>query len=460
MVTPVMVDSLLQKKVALERLNRRSEGYSQMHTYSLNVQLVDGVAQPAILQKDTVAKYLLDGRIYQVLKAHEGAAFRLEMLRERIGQVVGAETAAELVQFLVEEKIVVDARQAQTARDFIKEYFARRRMQILTLEITNKCNFICPHCSRNCSPSNNRLLKRDTVLGLLRWAKKSDMRQVFVTGGEPLLHPDIGDLLREIRILELDVNLVSNVSLIHQIDMDVLRTARSLNFSASFYGDDNYYRRYSLNAVSRHMIEENILRLSEAIGDRLTVTTPVMGCNEPHFESIVKFCRKHRLRFTASFCAPFGRGLSGWQSNQVDFRALLRNRNYRRYFFTNQSRGATDSAFHFPCSLNNLCVLSDYTITNCINMPDARLAIYDDNKPPEQIAEIFNGLRFVKAQLRFAVDKRKFCRVCEYKFDCGGGCPARAKSYYGSIDYPDPFCLYHRNISAKCGMLPRAENVE
>jgi radical SAM protein with 4Fe4S-binding SPASM domain len=420
-----------------------------MHAYSPEVQLVDGVSQPAILRNDTVVKYLLDDRVYRVLKEHVGVNFRIGTLKERLSRAVGKEEAAEFVRFLVGEKIVVDHRRASPVRNLVKEYFASRRLRILTLEIINKCNFVCPHCSRSCSPTNDRLLKLDTVISILGWAKKNDVTQVFVTGGEPLLHPNIGDILREIRALELHTNLVSNASLIGQIDTDLLRTARWLNFTASFYGDDSYYRRYSLNTVDRSMIEGNILKLREAIGDRLTVTTPVMGCNESHFESIVEFCQKHRIRFVASFCAPFGRGLSGWQSNKVDFQRLMGNRNYRRYFLTNKERAATNGAFHFPCSINSLCLLSNLSITNCINMPEARLAVYDENKSPDQISKVFNGLRFVKAQMGFAVEKRKFCRACEYKFDCGGGCPARAKSYYGSKDYPDPFCLYHKDISAK-----------
>jgi len=73
-----------------------------------------------------------------------------------------------------------------------------RRINYLRLSVTDRCNLRCSYCM----PSEGlpifqraELLTRDEILTLARLAVGLGIRKIRVTGGEPLLRPDIVDLL-------------------------------------------------------------------------------------------------------------------------------------------------------------------------------------------------------------------------------------------------------------------------
>ena len=80
---------------------------------------------------------------------------------------------------------------------------------------TGGCNFRCPFC-HNASLVLPERMKNDpngveTVLDFLR-KRQGLLEGVAVTGGEPLLHADIGDFLREVRALGYRIKLDTNGS--------------------------------------------------------------------------------------------------------------------------------------------------------------------------------------------------------------------------------------------------------
>lgn len=84
---------------------------------------------------------------------------------------------------------------------------------IAAVIFTGGCNFRCPFCH------NSELLPAETeavysteeILNVLK-KRAGILEGVCITGGEPLLHPDLPDLIRSIRALGLDIKLDTNGS--------------------------------------------------------------------------------------------------------------------------------------------------------------------------------------------------------------------------------------------------------
>ena len=77
---------------------------------------------------------------------------------------------------------------------------------------TAGCNFRCPFCHNALLVTDIRpedQVKTEDVLDVLR-KRAGILEGVCITGGEPLLHPDIGELLREIKALGFAVKLDTN----------------------------------------------------------------------------------------------------------------------------------------------------------------------------------------------------------------------------------------------------------
>lgn len=58
------------------------------------------------------------------------------------------------------------------------------------------CNIACRHCFITCGPKEERvpMMERERVLALLDEAERLGARDIYFTGGEPMLHPDFWEL--------------------------------------------------------------------------------------------------------------------------------------------------------------------------------------------------------------------------------------------------------------------------
>ncbi len=92
-----------------------------------------------------------------------------------------------------------------------------------TLDILRECNIACPGCFNNQPPATKDLgqLRRelDQLLALRR------LHTITLSGGEPLLHPDLPDIIRLIRRRNLRVAILTNGLLLDAGRAENLRRA-------------------------------------------------------------------------------------------------------------------------------------------------------------------------------------------------------------------------------------------
>ena len=83
------------------------------------------------------------------------------------------------------------------------------RSELLTLgplhelwfHITNRCNLTCSHCLFSSSPADALELPADRILELAQQAHDNGCRMFALTGGEPLVHPDIDQIISSLLAL-------------------------------------------------------------------------------------------------------------------------------------------------------------------------------------------------------------------------------------------------------------------
>jgi len=81
---------------------------------------------------------------------------------------------------------------------------------IAAIEITNVCNLACKYCYANSSPSEMASMTVNQVLYILDEIKKANIPHLWITGGEPLLHPEIERILREAAKRDFYIVLATN----------------------------------------------------------------------------------------------------------------------------------------------------------------------------------------------------------------------------------------------------------
>ncbi len=124
---------------------------------------------------------------------------------------------------------------------------------------TGGCNFRCPFC-HNASLVLPERLKDDpngveTVLDFLR-KRQGLLEGVAVTGGEPLLHADLGDFLRQVRALGFKIKLDTNGSFPERLgelieEGLVDRVAMDIKNAPALYAATVGLRALDLSAIDR-----------------------------------------------------------------------------------------------------------------------------------------------------------------------------------------------------------------
>lgn len=83
----------------------------------------------------------------------------------------------------------------------------------LFLEITRRCNLSCIHCGSDCSSSVHAPeLTTESWISIIRYIKNVFGKSVtfVITGGEPLVHPDLEKITAEIQAQDMNWGMVTN----------------------------------------------------------------------------------------------------------------------------------------------------------------------------------------------------------------------------------------------------------
>ena len=88
------------------------------------------------------------------------------------------------------------------------DYLALNRLEECWLHITDHCNLACRHCLFSCSAHTRTTLSLESITSVFDQCYRLGARIFYLTGGEPLMHPDINDICRLILTRRPDTRLV------------------------------------------------------------------------------------------------------------------------------------------------------------------------------------------------------------------------------------------------------------
>lgn len=174
------------------------------------------------------------------------------------------------------------------------------RPLIVTYYVTTWCNLNCAYCEdfggRRNGANQPPLALEDSlrILKVIRGATD----QVTLTGGEPLLHPQVDELVaRARRELGLRLTLLTNGSLLHEHEA-VLPHLRRLVISLDSTDPSFWSGIIQAPLQTANRILENIQRyagLQARLGYRLIVNCVLSPETLPGARAILAFCKQHGI---------------------------------------------------------------------------------------------------------------------------------------------------------------------
>ncbi len=101
----------------------------------------------------------------------------------------------------------------------------QRQINYLRISVTDRCNLCCIYCSVGSVPhlSRSEILSYEEIQHIVQAAVSMGINKVRLTGGEPLLRPNLGELVRMLSQIEGidDISLTSNGTLLSEYAVEL-----------------------------------------------------------------------------------------------------------------------------------------------------------------------------------------------------------------------------------------------
>jgi radical SAM protein with 4Fe4S-binding SPASM domain len=174
----------------------------------------------------------------------------------------------------------------------------RKRIPLaFELELTARCDNNCTHCYINLPAGNAAAQARELTVGeidaLTGQAAKLGSLWCLITGGEPLLRPDFGEVYLALKRRGLLVSVFTNACLIDTTTIDLFKRYPPRDLEITVYG----VTRETYEAVTRvpGSYDRFIVGLSrlESAGIKPRLKAMAMKSNQHELGEIAAFCRRY-----------------------------------------------------------------------------------------------------------------------------------------------------------------------
>lgn len=116
----------------------------------------------------------------------------------------------DLIQKLFDIKVLVDLEE-------------ENELESIAIEVTTNCNLRCKHCciAAGSLPITN--IRKESCFKIIDWAEKNNIKEITFTGGEPLLYPDIMEVLSYSRAhFTGNIELITNLTMLTEKMVSVI----------------------------------------------------------------------------------------------------------------------------------------------------------------------------------------------------------------------------------------------
>ncbi len=164
------------------------------------------------------------------------------------------------------------------------KFFKEKIPVIVSCVLTWRCNYTCKYCA--VWKNNPDELSTDEILRLIKEMKNAKTAVLSLTGGEPLLREDIGQIIQYARECKIYVTMNSNGSLVKRKIDDIMPLNR---LSISLDGDKSIHEIHRGKGTYKKTIEG--IRTAKEHGLNVDITTVITKYNVEHLDEVLKIAR-------------------------------------------------------------------------------------------------------------------------------------------------------------------------
>ncbi|MFC0227619.1 radical SAM protein [Serratia aquatilis] len=166
------------------------------------------------------------------------------------------------------------------------------RLTSVHIEITSKCNERCIHCY---IPHEKKIKTLDTkhIYSLLKQCKDMNVLHITLSGGEPMLHKDFCDILKQCREYDFAVSVLTNLTLLTDEVVAEMKQNGLLGVQVSLYSTDPViHDSITKMTGSFKKTKSSILKLVEN-DIPLQISCPLMKQNKDCYHDVIEWAKKY-----------------------------------------------------------------------------------------------------------------------------------------------------------------------
>ena len=184
-----------------------------------------------------------------------------------------------------------------------------RKIDYLRISVTDRCNLNCRYCAPK--KQGHEMMSASEIIQAAELFSLAGISKFKITGGEPLLREDIGDILHGIRPFAKSLTLTTNGILLDERDVSA---AESVNISLDTLNADRYEALTGADMLSR--VLKNINECKKEIHINCI---PIQGVNEDELCRIAMMTgdSKISVRFIELMPSGKARDMKGIPNRQV-----------------------------------------------------------------------------------------------------------------------------------------------
>lgn len=339
-----------------------------------------------------------------------------------------------------------------------KEY----NLKELKIELTQKCNLNCIHCSSEAERKSEGKIEYNDCIRIVKQAIDLGVKSISFSGGEPLLWPNLNKIIQMVND-DVITCLYTTGTVDESIPiLDNLIKSGLNRIIFSIYGsNDNTHEKVTLIKGSFNKTMDSIQHcLSRGIPTEIHfVPFPFNYIELPNIVNLIENLGIDKISILRFI--PQGRGLNRKEELLLNNKQNLDLKKILNDLMKEKTKIRLGSPFNFLClheacecksGIDRLTISPSLEISPCdgfkkitpnmLNLSDRFSSLVDNS-----LRDCWNDSIYLK-RIREYVEKplNFICDKCVDNFFCRSGCLAQKYHKYKClIDKPDPMCLKSRD---------------
>jgi len=318
-----------------------------------------------------------------------------------------------------------------------------------TIELTRQCNARCKHCIVDAYSKKENEMSTERIIKLIEELHDEGCTDITFTGGEPFLREDWPLFLQKANSLNMRIVMMSNGLKINDAiiktlaDFDVY-----LGISLDGANAETHDKIRGVNGIFKHFTE--IIPKLKKAGIYVAIPTTVMQSNFDQLDKIKDLLIKLKVDvWQLQVVKPCSRLLEDEVLSEYQYYKLAEKIvEYRKKYSKKINIIESDCIGYnsklqpqlyiqnwrgCECGIYSVSIESDGTVKGCPNMN-----VFEGNISEKSFKEIWQSHETFKYNRKPSVEHLTgYCKQCEHKYICRGGCPTNAKTKNNN-----PYCLH------------------